>query len=284
MNEEWISDKARFVVDGLKRQRLLSPFARTELGLQQTSWEDALFTAAQKLRRNTGSSVAGIVGGLVDVGEWVQTDHTSAAESLVVLKDLLNRVDSELFFTEESFSGNTDLRADYLLNDSLVSVEAADAILLVGTNPRYEAPVFNSRIRKTFLHSDVEIGVLGSQVDLTYDYTYLGDNTSALDNILAGTSDFAKVKKGFEWLIPLLQKLAAAQNPVIIVGADALVGDGGKLLGQLKNLAAKLRSAGGKGYEKGHGLVQQRTPSSTCCIGMRAKSAHWTWATRAWTS
>jgi NADH dehydrogenase (ubiquinone) Fe-S protein 1 len=87
-----------------------------------------------------------------------------------------------------------DFRANYLFNDKINSIEEADAILLVGTNPRHEAPVLNARIRKAFLYSEViEIGVIGSKLDLTYDFDYLGSSASAINDLLGGNSPFAKV-------------------------------------------------------------------------------------------
>ncbi|KAI6199941.1 NADH-ubiquinone oxidoreductase 75 kDa subunit, mitochondrial [Aphelenchoides besseyi] len=225
INEEWISDKARFIVDGLKRQRLLSPFLKLDDGLQQASWEEALFTAARKLRQTSSHSISVVAGGLAD------------AESLVALKDLTHRFNSENVYSEENHatgSGGSDLRVNYLLNDKLTGVEEADVILLIGTNPRYEAPVFNARIRKCFLHSEVEIGVIGSAVDLTYDFTHLGNSSSAVDELISGKSEFAK-------------RLLAAKNPVIVVGTDAIQGeDGSALLGQLQKLALKLRAGSAK--------------------------------------
>ncbi|KAI6225196.1 NADH-ubiquinone oxidoreductase 75 kDa subunit, mitochondrial [Aphelenchoides fujianensis] len=221
VNEEWISDKARFIADGLKNQRLLTPFLKLDGGLQQAGWEEVLFTAARKLRQTPPESIAAVAGGLAD------------AEALIALKDLLNRFNSEHVYSEEAHptgSGGTDLRANYLLNDKLAGVEKADVILLVGTNPRYEAPVFNARIRKTFLYSDVQIGLIGSPVDLTYDYDHLGTAATAIDELAGGKSEFAK-------------KLLAAKNPYILVGVDAIQGEqGSELLAQLQRLAAKLRA------------------------------------------
>uniref|UniRef100_A0A7E4WAC4 NADH-ubiquinone oxidoreductase 75 kDa subunit, mitochondrial n=1 Tax=Panagrellus redivivus TaxID=6233 RepID=A0A7E4WAC4_PANRE len=219
INEEWISDKTRFAVDGLKRQRLLVPYVKGGNGLEQASWEEALFTVAQKLRQTKSSGIAVIAGGLND------------AETLISAKDLANRFNSENVFTEEDFpsaSGGTDLRVNYLFNDSIAGIEEADALLLVGTNPRYEAPVLNARIRKTFLASDIEIGVIGSEVDLTYDFDYLGNTAAALDAVLAGKGAFA-------------EKLASAEKPTIVVGIDALKGpEGDVVLAKLQQLAEKL--------------------------------------------
>uniref|UniRef100_A0A915DKI6 NADH-ubiquinone oxidoreductase 75 kDa subunit, mitochondrial n=1 Tax=Ditylenchus dipsaci TaxID=166011 RepID=A0A915DKI6_9BILA len=208
VNEEWISDKSRFSLDGLKRQRLLVPMIKDISGnLVQSNWEDN----SRNFR--------------------VLCD----TESLVAMKDLLNRFNSENVYHEEDFplaGGGTDLRANYLLNDKIVGVENCDALLLVGTNPRYEAPVFNARIRKAFLHTDIEIGVIGSYVDLTYDYDHIGSESRDIDKILAGKTQFSK-------------KLMSAKNPLIVVGARALQGDEGlQVLSKLQQLAAQLRSSG----------------------------------------
>lgn len=150
-----------------------------------------------------------------------------------------------------------DFRPNYLLNDKLTSVENADVVLLVGTNPRYEAPVFNARIRKSFLHTEVEVGLIGSQVDLTYDYEYLGDNAKSVEELVKGSSDFAK-------------KLQAAKNPVIVVGVDSLKGaDGAKLQGQLQQLSSKLRQNGAQtvGFN-----VLQRNAAQVAALDIGYKS------------
>uniref|UniRef100_A0AC34EZQ5 NADH-ubiquinone oxidoreductase 75 kDa subunit, mitochondrial n=1 Tax=Panagrolaimus sp. ES5 TaxID=591445 RepID=A0AC34EZQ5_9BILA len=224
INEEWISDKARFVTDGLRRQRLLIPLVKYEGNLEQSTWEEALFTVAKKLRQASGNGIAVIAGGMND------------AETLIAAKDLANRYNSENVFTEEDYptaSGGADLRSNYLLNDSIAAIEEADALLLIGTNPRYEAPVLNARIRKTFIHSDIEIGVIGSDVDLTYDYEYLGSSASAIDELAAGKGAFG-------------DRLKNAKRPMIIVGVDALKGpDGNAVLGKVQKLADKLRGQSG---------------------------------------
>ncbi|KAM3717470.1 NADH-ubiquinone oxidoreductasesubunit [Dirofilaria immitis] len=222
INEEWISDKTRFVVDGLKRQRLGQPMLRTHNGsLEPCSWEEALFAVASKLRAASPNHIAAIAGDLCDT------------ESLIALKDLMNRFGSELVCTEESFpdgSGGTDLRCNYIMNDKFIGVEKADVLLLVGTNPRFEAAIFNARIRKSFRHTDIQIGVIGEEVDLKYDYEYLGDNGKILDDIINGKSEFAK-------------RLQAAKQPMIIIGSRALQGKhGAALLGKIQVFAEKLRS------------------------------------------
>lgn len=222
VNEEWIGDKTRFAIDGLKRQRLLSPMIKNKNGaLQSCSWEEALFTVASKLRHTPAGQIAGIAGGLNDT------------ESLVALKDLLNRFNSDLLCTEEPFpesSGGTDLRTNYLMNDKFIAVEQADVLVLIGTNPRYEAPVFNARIRKSFVHTDIQIGVIGANIDLTYDYTYLGESARALNDLLNGVGEFGK-------------RFYAAKRPMIVVGASALFDKHGPaILGRIQQIAEKLHA------------------------------------------
>lgn len=222
VNEEWISDQARFSYDGLKRQRLLTPMVKGSNGvLKPVSWEEALFTVAQKMKDTPADQKAAVVGGMADL------------EALVALKDLYHRFNSENLCTEEEFptsSGSTDIRTNYTFAAGLSGVEESDAILLVGTNPRYEAPVLNARIRKHYLYSELEVAAIGNPGDLTYNYTQLGDSARALDEIFSGKSDFAK-------------KFLAAKRPMIIVGSQKLKGeDGGKLLGRLQELVEKLHS------------------------------------------
>ncbi|XP_069111748.1 NADH-ubiquinone oxidoreductase 75 kDa subunit, mitochondrial-like [Argopecten irradians] len=201
INEEWISDKTRFAYDGLKRQRLTSPFVKDDSGnLVATSWEDAFLATAEKLAQVRGEDVAGIAGGLMD------------AEALVAFKDFLNRLGSEGLCTEEIFPGDgagTDLRSNYLLNTKINGVEEADLILLVGTNPRFEAPLFNARMRKSWIHNDLQVAMVGSKVDLTYDYEHLGDSTKVLQDIASGNHPFCEV-------------LNKAQRPMVVVGSTAL--------------------------------------------------------------
>ena len=141
INEEWIDDRTRFAYDGLRRQRLVTPMIRGADGLLKAcDWDDALYAIGDRVSRYRGADVAAVAGGLVD------------AESLVALKDLMNHLGSENVCVEEKFpseGASSDLRSNYLLNTSIAAVEEADLLLLVGTNPRYEASIFNTRIRKS---------------------------------------------------------------------------------------------------------------------------------------
>ncbi|KAK6108293.1 NADH dehydrogenase (quinone) G subunit [Brugia pahangi] len=254
INEEWISDKTRFVVDGLKRQRLGQPLLRTQNGsLEPCSWEEALFAVASKLRAASPNHIAAIAGDLCDT------------ESLIALKDLMNRFDSELVCTEESFpsgSGGTDLRCNYVMNDKFIGIERVDVLLLIGTNPRFEATIFNARIRKSFRHTDIEIGVIGEEVDLKYGYEYLGDNGKILDDIINGKGEFAK-------------RLQAAKRPMIVVGSGALQGKhGAALLGKIQIFAEKLRSKTGKAIKIVNVLQRYASQVGALDVGYKA-GAEW---------
>lgn len=222
INEEWLSDKSRFACDGLKRQRLIAPMLRKPSGeLEAVEWETALIGVAQAVK-NAGNKVAAVAGSLVD------------AEQLVAVKDLLNRLGSEMLCTEQKFptadgTSGTDLRSNYLLNNTIAACEEADLVLLVGTNPRYEAPLLNTRLRKGYVHREQDIALIGPQVDLSYNYEHLGSKTSVIEDITSGRHPFA-------------QRLKQAKRPLIIVGANALSrGDGKAFLSSLHTFASSLK-------------------------------------------
>ncbi len=223
INEEWISDKTRFAYDGLKRQRLTVPMVKNDEGnLTPTNWEDALTRVADKLSSTSGSDIGAIAGGLVD------------AEALVALKDLFNRLGSESLCTEEIFpmdAAGTDLRSNYLLNTSIAGIEEADIVLLIGTNPRFEAPLFNTRLRKSWIHNDLQVAMVGNKVDLTYEYEHLGDSAGVLQDIIDGKHPFSKT-------------LSQAKQPMIVVGSGALQReDGATIHALVASLAQKTRAA-----------------------------------------
>ncbi|TFK22427.1 NADH-ubiquinone oxidoreductase [Coprinopsis marcescibilis] len=201
VNEEWISDKTRYAYDGLKFQRLTNPLVKQGDRFISTSWEDALKAVADGLTASgaTGDEIQAIAGHLADT------------ESLVAVKDLLNRLGSENLATDQQGGlsppvHGVDVRSNYLFNSTIPRVEEADVILLVGTNPRHEAAVLNSRIRKSWLHTGLEVGLIGERVETTYGYDYLGDSAKALSDFVAGKSPFA-------------EKFKAAKKPLIIIGS-----------------------------------------------------------------
>lgn len=228
INEEWLSDKSRFACDGLKRQRLTVPMMKNNMGeLTACTWEDVIVTVAKVLDTTAGDRMAAVAGGLAD------------AEALVATKDLMNRLGCETLCTEETFPMDagvgTDLRSNYLFNTSIAKVEEADLVLLIGTNPRYEAPILNARIRKGWIHNELDVGVVGPQVDLTYEYEHLGDSANVVQQLGSGNHPFAK-------------KLASAKKPVVIIGSECLQrSDGGALLANVQKLALDVRAKSGCG-------------------------------------
>lgn len=151
VNEEWLSDKSRHAFDGLKKQRLTHPLRRAPDGsFSDVSWEDALRVAAEHLSNAKADEIAGIVGEFSDV------------ESIVALKDLLNRFDCDNM--ELRTSGvpalNADFRSNYLMNSRIVGVEDADVLLLVGTNPKIESPLLNARILKATRKNNLKVFVI----------------------------------------------------------------------------------------------------------------------------
>ena len=198
VNEEWISDKTRYAYDGLRSQRLTTPLIRQGDRFVSASWEEALYTIAEGLKSSgaRADEIQGVAGALADT------------ESLVALKDLVNRLGSENLITDANGpSHSVDVRSNYLFNSTIQGLSEADAILLVGTNPRHEAAVMNTRIRKRWLHAQVEVGVVGEQADLSYRYEWLGKDAAALDKFINGKADG---KFASAW--------ANAKKPMIVVG------------------------------------------------------------------
>ena len=222
VNEEWISDKSRFVWDGLGRQRLDTPFVRGEDGrLAPASWDDALRASVQAL-----SGDAAKIGVLA--GDLVEVEQLKAALDLA--RSLgVNNTDCRPVGAAYGADGS---RGQYILNAGLAAVEEADALLLVGCNPRLEAAVWNARIRKAWLWNDLPVGVIGDEADLTYAHTHLGETSADLDGVLGSKTDFAKALK-------------TAKKPLIIVGEAALCGEGGAALeAAALNLAKELGAIG----------------------------------------
>ncbi len=214
VNEEWLSDKSRYAVDGLQARRLDRPWVRENGKLRVASWDEALNAVASKIKAASADRIGVIAGDLQD------------AESMKAALDLFRALGS----------ANTDCRQDgaaigqgaregWLFNSGLQGIENADAILIVGANPRTEAPLLNTRLRKIWLKGAAEIGVIGQQVDLTYDYNYLGAGSKTLGKLPKAAVDF----------------LTKAERPAIIVGAGALIGDtGAAVLNALGALAKKV--------------------------------------------
>lgn len=214
VNEEWISDKARFSCDGLKSQRLDQPYVRRDGKLTAATWPEAFAAVADALKPLKGEQIAAIAGDLVD------------CESMTVLKDLMTSLGSEnIDCRQDGAKLDPKSRAGYLFNSTINGIDRADAILLIGTNPRREAAVLNARIRKRYVAGDVSIASIGEVADLTYPVEHLGNDVSILENLIAGKGAFAKV----------LQK---AKRPMLIIGQGALARPDGAAILDLARSAA----------------------------------------------
>ncbi|QKV17955.1 NADH-quinone oxidoreductase subunit NuoG [Oricola thermophila] len=220
VNEEWISDKTRFIWDGLRTQRLDRPYVRGADGrLRPSSWSQAFAAIKAAMDGKQGADIGAIAGDLAGV------------EEMFALKGLMESLGSpNLDCRQDGAALDPSLgRASYIFNPTIEGIEEADAILVVGSNPRFEAAVLNARIRKAWRAGDVKIGVIGDFGDLRYDYEQLGVGPETLKELADGTHKF-------------FRKLKAAKRPMIIVGQGALArGDGSAILG----LAAKVADAAG---------------------------------------
>src|SRR5262249_39397275 len=181
--EEWISDKTRHVVDGLRVQRLDQPYVRVGGRLEPATWSAAFKAIADKLKGASPARNGAIAGDLASV------------EEMVALKDLTTRLGTRNIDCRqdgEAFDPKWG-RATYLFNPTIAGIDAADALLIVGANPRREAAVLNARIRKRWRTGPFAIGVIGERADLTYPYHYLGAGPGTLGQLAAGRGAFAKV-------------------------------------------------------------------------------------------
>ncbi|UTG98540.1 NADH-quinone oxidoreductase subunit G [Sinorhizobium meliloti] len=219
INEEWISDKTRFIWDGLKTQRLDRPYVKKDGRLQPASWGEAFQAIKTAVAGTSGDRIGAVAGDLASV------------EEMYALKELVSSLGS----------GNLDCRQDgaaldpsfgrssYIFNPTIQGIESADALLIIGSNPRFEASVLNARIRKRYRMANFPIGVIGEAGELRYEYEYLGAGTDTLAELVSGKGTF-------------FATLEKAARPLIIVGQGALAGEGGAAV--LAN-AAKLAVAVG---------------------------------------
>jgi NADH-quinone oxidoreductase subunit G len=215
VNEEWISDKTRFAIDGLKRQRLDRPYLRGADGrLAPATWDEALTAVAARLSATSGDRIAAIAGDQAD------------CEALTALKDLLTALGSpHVDCRQDGARLDPAAAVGWRFNTTIAGIDSCDAVLLVGTNPRWEAPIVNARIRKRWLANRLPVGVIGPQHDLTYKAEYLGAGPQTLADLIDGKVGFA-------------QTLRDAKAPMIVVGQGALArADGGQVLALARRAA-----------------------------------------------
>ena len=216
VNEEWLADKSRFAVDGLRRRRLDTPWVRQNGKLVKADWQQAFDAIAAKAAGLAGDRIGAVAGDLAD------------AESMLALKDLLAALGSSNLDCRQDGAALDPSRRDfYSFNTSIAGIEDADAILLIGTNPRREAPLINARIRKAIIAGGVHVGAIGAKADLTYKPQWRGEGPDAIAALLAGTHPFAAILK-------------AAKKPMLILGQGALRrADGAAILAASWKLAAE---------------------------------------------
>ncbi len=214
INEEWISDKTRYACDGLQRQRLDRPYIRVDGKLKPASWDEAFEAIARRLDGLAGEKIAAIAGDLACV------------ESMVALRELMEKLGSgNMDCRQDGAKLDPDDRASYLFNTTIAGLEQADLILLVGANPRWEAPLVNARIRKRYLKGGLKVYNIGVSHDLTYPVEQLGNDPLLLAQIAEGKH-------------PLAAAIQAAKHPVVILGMGALArADGAAILATTKHLA-----------------------------------------------
>ena len=210
VNEEWISDKTRHVWDGLRTQRLDQPYVRRNGKLEPASWDEAFHAIGDRLKDLEGKRFAAIAGDL------------AAAEEMFALKAMAEQIGSpNIDCRQDGAKLDPSLgRATYLFNSSIEGIEHADAVLLIGTNPRTEASILNARIRKRWrqCQGKLPIGLIGTEADLTYDYDYLGGGPETLAQIADGSHPFAA-------------RLSEDEQPMLILGQAALArADGAAVL------------------------------------------------------
>jgi NADH-quinone oxidoreductase subunit G len=210
INEEWISDKTRHVVDGLRVQRIDRPYVRVGGKLRPASWAEAFAAIADKAKATKPGKIGAIVGDLANV------------EEMFALKGLIDKLDVKNIDCRQDGSKLHPKfgRASYLFNSTIAGIDEADAIMVIGANPRHEAPVLNARIRKRWLRGDCLTGVVGPRADLTWDYNYLG----------AGPESLARFAE---------HPPANKQKPMFILGAGAFVRPDGEAVLALAAKAAK---------------------------------------------
>ncbi len=215
INESWLADKSRYIVDALRVQRLDTPMIRINGKLKKSSWEEAFKVIADKIKSLKGNQIASLMGNFVD------------SETAFITKKLFNKLGSDNI--DCRFDANFDVsdKGSYLFNTTIAGIEESDACLIVGSNPRIEAPLINSRLRKRYLRGNFEVAVIGEKYDGNYKYDHLGDNISILKEILSGKNPFS-------------DKLKSSKKPMIILGLGAFKdGNTKEIISLAKEIALK---------------------------------------------
>ncbi|WP_417837869.1 NADH-quinone oxidoreductase subunit NuoG [Tritonibacter scottomollicae] len=222
VNEEWISDKTRFVWDGLRRQRLDRPYVRVDGKLKPATWPEALEAVATAMK---GKKVAGLIGDLVPV------------EAAYALKNLIESLEGKVECRTDNARLPIGNRAAYVGTATIEDIDNAKFIQLIGTDPRNEAPVLNARIRKAWLKG-AQVGLVGPAVDLTYDYAHVGTDRAALEGLL--NKDYGAVLDAPSVVIVGQGALREADGLAVLAAAQKLAADTGSKLMILHSAAARV--------------------------------------------
>ena len=199
INEEWISDKTRYACDGLLNQRLDTPYIKYNNKFEKASWDEVFKIIKSKIQNTNKDKIAGFVGDLTNM------------EASYIFKEFLERTIDTKNYESRSFDMFIDSskRENYLFNSTINGIEESDFILLIGTNPRFEATMLNARIRKAYLKNKVKIVSLNDVGDLTYPYQSLDGKTQTIKDIFENKNALAK-------------DIIDAQKPLIIFGESFL--------------------------------------------------------------
>ncbi len=199
INEEWISDKTRYSCDGLKNQRLDTPYFKNKNKFEKISWKEANLKIFEKISNTSSEKISGITGDLINM------------EALFAIKEFFEKTikSKNLDSRSENYYVNSSNRSNYIFNSQITGIEETDLIILIGTNPRYEATILNSRIRKAYLNNNIDIFSIGDVGDLTYPYLVLENSTKVINEIVNNKHK----------LSDLIKK---SQKPMIILGQSLL--------------------------------------------------------------
>ncbi len=241
INEEWISDKARFSFDGLRKRRLDVPMVKRDGKLQPATWREAFEAIAGKVAGLDGKKVGAVVGDLAD------------CEAMTVLKDLMEALGSpNLDCRQDGSKLTNEPRCSYLFNTTIAGIEDSDLCLLIGTNPRFEASLINARIRKRQRMDGYTVVRVGEPADLTYPVIELGAGGQTLSEIADGSHEIADA-------------LAKAERPMVVLGAAAVTrSDGNAVLAAVRDIVKRYNVVrDGEGDEPGwNGLNLLQTAAS----------------------
>ena len=199
INEEWISDKTRYACDGLKNQRLDVPFIKNNNKFEKISWTEAYKKIVEKISKTQPEKIAGITGDMTNM------------ETLFVIKEFFEKIikSNNLDSRSNDYYVNSSERKNYIFNSNIEGLEESDLIILVGTNPRFEATILNSRIRRAYLKNKTNIYSIGNVGDLTYPYIILDNNTKVIKDIVNNKHEVST-------------KIINAKKPIIVIGQSVL--------------------------------------------------------------